>query len=202
MTTKTTSGKKGNQFQPTPAMQDLIDTLERAVANKEYHAVAQTSYYTEAQGKAGKSPLQSCGTACCVSGDIALRHAIDQGFIDLDSSYVNTDDLWGFFGHHQVSSPWRYVQSICNLSDFEANLIFSSYTHYTIHTYMAKLFREGYKIEGDWRCIFQGSYLQFKGARIKVKEGDGVISCTDYSTPRELMRYLDTLKVKIQEAEG
>lgn len=202
MTTKPTSGKKGNQFQPTPAMQDLIDTLERAVAQKESHAIAQTSYFTRAQGKAGNSPLQSCGTACCVAGDIALRHAADQGFIDLTSSYVNTDDFWGFFGRHQVNNPWKYVQSICNLSNFEAHLIFSSNTHYTVHVYMAKLFREGYKIEGERHCSFQGSYLDFKGARIKVDEGDGGLSCTDYPTPEALMSYLDTLKVRIQEAEA
>lgn len=202
MATKTTSGKKGKQFQPTPDMQDLIDTLERAVSQKEAHAIAQTFYFMGAYGKTSTAPLQSCGTACCVAGDITLRHAVDQGLVDQRVPFISTDDLWDFFDHHQVRNPWQYVQSLCNLSNFEAHLIFSSDTHYTVQAYMAKLFREGYRIEWDGKCVFQGSYLNFKSVRIVRDEGGGVTSCTDYPTPEALMRYLDTLKVRIPEAEG
>jgi hypothetical protein len=202
MTTKRTSRKKDNQFQPSPAMQDLIDTLERAVTYRESHAIAQTAYFREAHGKLGSAPLQSCGTACCIAGDITLRHAVDQGFIDRNSPGINPDDLWAFFAPHQVRNPWKYVQQLCNLSNFEAHLLFSTCTHYTVHAYMANLFREGYRLEGDWACGFIGSYLDFQPVRIARHEGGIVVACNDYETPKALMRFLDTLKVRIQEVEA
>jgi hypothetical protein len=202
MTTKPASGNQSNQLQPPPAMQDLIDTLERAVAHKEAHASAQTAYFLEAHGKTGNAPLQSCGTACCVAGDIALRHALDKGFIDPNAFYVDIEDLGDFLAHYQVDNPWDYVQFLCNLSNFEAHLLFSAKTHYTVHAYMAKLFREGYRIGGDWMWISQGSYLNFEPVILARANGKGGISCTDVQTPEGLMCFLDTLKVKIQEAEA
>jgi hypothetical protein len=114
-------------------MQDLIESLRKASANADAHAKAQPHYFSELQEN---SVLVNCGSACCVAGDLVLQaHA--------DSS---EEEIRAIINGDTVFTPRGWVATELELTQTEAHLAFSCYTHHKIHSALADILEAGLRL--------------------------------------------------------
>jgi hypothetical protein len=173
----------------TYRIQQLIETLEKAVANKESHAKAQDDYFSDVE----EAPLTHCGTACCIAGDIAMRVALEKGFLgeEYGTSQV-VEALQAFFRDKQCDGPWDFAQMYYGLSDLEALLVFNTGTHWRIHQTLAEIFKQGLRLpQGKvYKSDMCGDYLDFVGVGFAWDRDTTPNRFTDME---EFCRYLKTL---------
>jgi hypothetical protein len=177
----------------TSRIQQLVETLEKAVAHKEAHAKAQDNYFSDIEGGCEEAPFTHCGTACCIAGDVAMRVALEEGF--LDEAYGPrqvVEGLHACFRDKECDGPWDLAQKYYGLSDFESQLVFNASTHWRIHQTVADIFKQGLRLpQGKaYTSHMNGGYLNFVGA---------LLACNDGTTPprftnvEAFCRYLKTL---------
>lgn len=172
-----------------PGVLDLISTLEKAIANREYHEEAQTRFYSDREKeKCESAPLYHCNTSCCIAGDIALRNALAAGechsthYRDVEVEVEKYLDSLGFDG------PWSYAKDFCGLATGEAILLFDGNTHWKIHQTMVEIFKRGGSLPVDLDVIgLRGSYMEFIGATL---QNPNVSGPHDYTSVDDLCNYL------------
>jgi hypothetical protein len=133
-------------------IQDLIDSLRKASANPEAHNAAQQHYFSAAHED---SVLVHCGTACCIAGDLLLKaHA--------DSSEEELKEIINKCGKPIVPGDW--VREELGLGDVEATLAFDANTHHEIHSLLAGLLEQGFRLpdsDGSLEVSCESTYTQF-----------------------------------------
>jgi hypothetical protein len=177
----------------TSRIQQLVETLEKAVAHKEAHAKAQDNYFSDIEGGCEEAPFTHCGTACCIAGDVAMRVALEEGF--LDEAYGPrqvVEGLHACFKDKECDGPWALAQMYYGLSNLEASLVFNASTHWRIHQTVAEVFKQGLRFpqDKDYAAHMNGGYLNFVGALLSgIKD----IAPPRFTGVEEFCRYLKTL---------
>jgi hypothetical protein len=147
-------------------MQDLINSLRKAAAKPREHSEAQQHYFSEIQEN---SVLVNCGSACCVAGDLVLQaHA--------DSS---EEEIRTIIKGETVFSPRDWVATELRLTQTEAHLAFSCYTHHKIHSALADILEAGLRLpdvdhiglsSDSYYDSFDCAYLEYEDKYISLGE--------------------------------
>lgn len=151
-----------------PEVLDLISTLEKAIASKEYHEESQTHFYSDREERECKSsPLYYCNTSCCVAGDIALRKTLAAGECHATEHMDVELEVEEYLGSLGFYDPWEYVKDLCGLATCEAILLFDPNTHWKIHQTMVEILKRGGSLPVDLNVTgLRGSYMEFISATL------------------------------------
>jgi hypothetical protein len=116
-------------------MSDLIASLRKASNNADAHTEAQEHYFSEIKEN---SVLVNCGSACCVAGDLVLKAHAD----------ASEEEIRAIIEGETVFTPSGWVATELGLTNTEAHLAFSCYTHHRIHAMLANLLEAGLRLPG------------------------------------------------------
>jgi hypothetical protein len=154
---KPSQSKEINAMTVQITINDLVDSLRKASASPESHALAQQVYFSELKPN---SVLINCGSACCIAGDLILQAHADSE--EAQKILINTDE----------TDPCDWVQAALGLSNLEANLAFNPATHYQIHMVLADILGQGLRLPDVDYVALASTYTEFRWARLEDENKD------------------------------
>jgi hypothetical protein len=140
---------------------DLIASLRKAAVNREAHAQAQRSYFSDLKPD---SVLVHCGSACCVAGDLLLQAHADESeeeLVNLISKRV------------RITNPGEWVANELRLTEVEATLAFDGNTHWEVHLLLADLLEQGFRLPDDGNTVelsLNSTYTDFDCAYVGLDD--------------------------------